>query len=224
MADIILTRSCTYSILRFGSAYLRRSCWGPTSIFGLAVVLIVFAIATSSCLIAPTDDAGGETGGSVTGDACLLSPESPATRRLEERIVTLVNVERKSLGRAPLHFSYELASAARGHNARMAHDGSFDHRCKGEPSLFERVSFSGSVIRSVGENLFKASPAEFCRAEECVEAWMQSDGHRRILLSPDYEATGVSVLYSHDECYVTEDFARFETPIRLASAAPRSAR
>jgi len=45
-------------------------------------------------------------------------------------------------------------------------------------------------------------------AEEFVRMWMQSDGHRLNLLSPEFDKTGIAVGISNGgENYITEDFA-----------------
>jgi len=136
-------------------------------------------------------------------------------------ILALVNSERQNAGGRPLNVSCELANAARDHNARMASDGFFDHRGDGERCLLDRVTFAGTSADAVGENLFKASEGpSYAVARQCVAMWMQSDGHRRNLLSRDFDTTGVSVLYSKGDCYVTEDFARIGTAMHVTQRKP----
>jgi len=45
-------------------------------------------------------------------------------------------------------------------------------------------------------------------ADECVRMWMQSEGHRLNMLSPEFDKTGIAVgISSIGENYITEDFA-----------------
>ncbi len=139
----------------------------------------------------------------VLGQAHSAGPE------LEDRVLALVNHERESAGVRPLFISPALAKAARQHSIAMAKAGFFQHRGQGEPALFERVTASGMETDRVGENIFQTSDGvSGAVAEECVMMWMQSEGHRLNLLSPEFEKTGIAVGISRNgENYITEDFA-----------------
>jgi uncharacterized protein YkwD len=152
------------------------------------------------------------------GDAVMATYElrdetieviSPLGPQLEKRILALVNRERHSAGVQALFFSPELAKAARQHSATMAHAGFFEHRGDGEPALFDRVMASGVATDHVGENIFETNEGgSGTLADECVRMWMQSDGHRLNLLSPEFDKTGIAVgVSSNGENYITEDFA-----------------
>ena len=132
-----------------------------------------------------------------------------ARPQLENRIFALVNRERESAGVKPLDFSAALANAANRHSAAMAQDGFFEHRGDGEPALFDRVTASGMDTDHVGENIFETNEWVSGEvADECVEMWMQSEGHRLNMLSPEFDKTGIAVGVSEQgENYITEDFA-----------------
>jgi uncharacterized protein YkwD len=132
-----------------------------------------------------------------------------ARPQLEDRILALVNRERESAGVKPLYFSPELATAARQHSAAMAQEGFFEHRGEGEPALFDRVTASGMDTDHVGENIFETNEGvSGAVADECVQMWMQSEGHRLNMLSPEFDRTGIAVgISSNGENYITEDFA-----------------
>jgi uncharacterized protein YkwD len=61
----------------------------------------------------------------------------------------------------------------------------------------------------VGENIFETSEsASAAVADECVQMWMQSEGHRLNMMSPEFEKTGIAIQTSDNgENYITEDFA-----------------
>jgi len=176
------------------------------------VAVIAIAVAASSCSLANLETADGNA---ISGDrldsACDLQDESGdgQPNAIEREILALVNRERQSAGVGQLCFSRGLATAARQHNSKMASEGLFDHRVEGEGCLLDRVTFAGVSADEVAENLFSGSqPASDELAHQCVTMWMQSDGHRRNMLSPDFDKTGISVSYSpRSGCYVTEDFA-----------------
>jgi uncharacterized protein YkwD len=139
----------------------------------------------------------------------VVAPMRTAEPQLEDRILTLVNRERQSAGVKPLYFSPELARAARQHSSAMADAGFFEHRGDGEPALFQRVIASGMDTDHVGENIFETSEGvSGAVADECVQMWMNSKGHRMNMLSPEFDKTGIAVGISHNgENYITEDFA-----------------
>jgi uncharacterized protein YkwD len=190
-------------------------------------LFVVLAITSASCAyLNPGDRMADET--AAAADATGSDDETMATNydvrddtievvsqtrvtqpRLEERILQLVNRERQSAGVGPLYFSPELARAAKAHSAAMANDGFFEHRGDGEPALFERVTDSGMDTDHVGENIFETSEGvSGAVADECVQMWMHSEGHRRNMLSPEFDKTGIAVSISRNgENYITEDFA-----------------
>jgi uncharacterized protein YkwD len=139
----------------------------------------------------------------------VVAPMHTAKPQLEDRILALVNRERQSAGVHPLYFSPELARAARAHSSAMADEGFFEHRGDGEPALFQRVIASGMDTDHVGENIFETSEGvSGAMADECVQMWMNSEGHRMNMLSPEFDKTGIAVRISHNgENYITEDFA-----------------
>ena len=195
--------------------------------YSWSLMMVVLAITVASCAsLAPSTRLAGDKTLAMSDmigtenviatnydsrDATIEMVGAPAAMRpqLEDRILALVNRERKSAGVKPLFFSPELAKAADRHTAAMAQAGFFEHRGEGEPALFERVSASGTDTDHVGENIFQTSEdVSGAVADECVRMWMQSDGHRFNLLSPEFEKTGIAVgISSNGENYITEDFA-----------------
>ena len=155
----------------------------------------------------------------ASDQCCETARDDSSIRAVEQQILALINAARRNAGGGPLSNSCELAGAARDHNARMMSAGFFDHRVIGEQGLLDRIMAAGIGAVYVGENLFMGSnPREL--AEQCVTMWMQSDSHRENVLSPDFDATGISVLHSKDgDYYVTEDFARGTRPTPVVTAA-----
>jgi uncharacterized protein YkwD len=139
----------------------------------------------------------------------VIAQLGTARHLLEDRILALVNRERESAGVKPLFFSPELAKAAREHSAAMAQEGFFEHRGEGELALFDRVTASGMDTDHVGENIFETNEGvSGAVADECVQMWMHSEGHRLTMLSPEFDKTGIAVGISNNgENYITEDFA-----------------
>ena len=192
-------------------------------------LFVVFAITGASCAYLQPADHFAADGTTVMADAIaaegenvtlanyesrdetieLVSTTRTAQPALEDRILRLVNHERESAGVKPLYFSPDLVRAARMHSAAMAEKEFFEHRGDGEPALFQRVTDTGTDTDHVGENIFETSEGvSGAVADECVEMWMRSEGHRRNMLSPEFDKTGIAVGVSRNgENYITEDFA-----------------
>ena len=188
------------------------------------LAIVVLAVGGCSCSIATPENQCNDGIAMVDGEptACALQ-DGQANNSIEQEILALVNGERRSAGVRPLCFSSDLARVAKQHNRKMASEGFFEHRGEGEQCLLDRVTFAGIGAESVGENIFKAGqPTSDGIAQQCVAMWMQSDGHRRNMLSSDFDKTGVSVSYaSNGECYVTQDFAHLAPTHQIAKRRGR---
>ena len=201
--------------------------------------MIILALAVSSCAVATAENPCLEGAAAADNDAESVASAQPSgvgngctlqsgtifgesANALEKEILALVNNERRDAGVRPLSFSPELGEAASQHCRLMANEGFFDHRVGSERCLFDRVTSAGASADQVGENIFRGSQP--VSAQQCVAMWMQSDGHRRNILSSDFDTTGVSVSYSpRGECYITQDFAHV-TPVVGEAATPSAPR
>jgi len=103
----------------------------------------------------------------------------------ENRIVDLVNVERRRHGLKPLRMAERLMTSARSWSRTQANN----HRMYHSSGL------------GVGENVAwnQRDPSDVMRA------WMNSAGHRRNILNPNYREIGVGVVVSNGP-YYTQHF------------------
>jgi uncharacterized protein YkwD len=189
-------------------------------------LLVALALAASACASSQSSNRSLGSNLAQTAEATTTNNEIPSASYdsrdatievssnalqspMDKRLLVLVNQERATAGVKPLFFSPQLANAALHHSQAMASEGFFEHRGEGEPKLFDRVTASGTDTDHVGENIFKTSEsASSAVADECVGMWMQSEGHRRNMLSPEFERTGFSIrVAGNGENYITEDFA-----------------
>ena len=80
----------------------------------------------------------------------------------------------------------------------MARAGFFAHESQNGASFGERVRrhYGASGFRSwrAGENLLWASPD--IDAKRAVEMWLESPGHRRVLLTPAWREIGLSAVHT----------------------------
>jgi uncharacterized protein YkwD len=110
--------------------------------------------------------------------------------------ICLVNVERAARGIAALRRDSDLAHAARAHALDMSQHDYFSHTSANGNSLSDRLRAAGYGRPGdgwrAGEDLGWGIGAR-ATPNSLVDAWLNSDGHRRILLSDAYREIGVGV-------------------------------
>ncbi|MFO0875854.1 MAG: CAP domain-containing protein [Gemmataceae bacterium] len=126
----------------------------------------------------------------LMGTLYAFESKSEAVKLSEEEkaLLTLTNAERKKEGLEPLKPSARLLAAARGHCANMAKQDKLDHTLD-DKTLVDRVKAEGYKYARVGENI----AWNHRKAEEAVEGWMQSPGHKANILGATYTEIGVAV-------------------------------
>src|SRR5262249_3619573 len=121
----------------------------------------------------------------------------------EQAILQGTNDARAKEKLPPLQPNKTLTQAARNHSANMASQGKLQHELDGKtPS--DRASALGYVYRNLGENIAAGSPLT---PEDAVKVWMKSEGHRKNILSKDYQEIGIGVARNaKGESYYTQVF------------------
>jgi len=109
---------------------------------------------------------------------------------LVQKVIDLTNQERARYGLPALQWNDQLFNAAKEHSQSMAHGDFFDHR-----QLVERVREEGYPSSFVGENIGAGSST----AEDVVEMWMNSPGHRNNILNQEYEEIGIGYYYLEND-------------------------
>lgn len=105
----------------------------------------------------------------------------------EEAVLRLVNVERSKNGLKPLSLSSKLTSLAEMKAADMANKNYFSHTSPTYGTPFEMLQKYGVSYRAAGENIAAGQRS----AEEVMNAWMNSSGHRANILNAKYTQIGV---------------------------------
>jgi uncharacterized protein YkwD len=129
---------------------------------------------------------------------CASASASARHDPTEASIVRAMNKLRASHGLPRLRVNGGLARAADVHSASMARSGRLAHGDTGR-----RVRRYVRT-RRVGENL---AYMRGCRARAIVRMWMNSAGHRHIMLSRGFRRVGVAKRKASRVCFVTADFA-----------------
>jgi uncharacterized YkwD family protein len=110
-----------------------------------------------------------------------------AVNQFEQQVVQLTNAERAKHDLAPLKLDVELSKVAREKSIDMERNGYFSHTSPTYGSPFDMMKKFGITYRAAGENIAKGQTTP----EQVVNAWMNSDGHRRNILSNNYTHIGV---------------------------------
>jgi uncharacterized protein YkwD len=123
-------------------------------------------------------------------------PDARNLAAVEAATLCLINRERAAHGERALKSDPRLEQAAYDHSRDMVARDYFEHVSPGGQTPLQRIRASGFIPAghgfAVSENvawgtLWLATPAEI------VRAWMESPGHRAVLLSRSYSYTGIGV-------------------------------
>jgi len=107
----------------------------------------------------------------------------------EIRMIELINIERAKVGAPPVVFDATLREVARAHSEDMWQGSYFAHYNLDGDSPFDRMRVGGVRFRAAGENLAMARTVE--RAHQGL---MNSPGHKRNILDPEFGRVGVGVI------------------------------
>lgn len=134
----------------------------------------------------------------------------PSLPSVETRIVELCNQVRQQHGLTTLEVSINLQGAAATHSQQMWDGKFFAHSNPSDPTdtLGRRLQASGVASLTSAENLFRSEgykPDQL--AEEAVQSWLASPGHRANLLNPKFNRIGVSVCGANGNYVFTQDFS-----------------
>ncbi|MGG0543038.1 CAP domain-containing protein [Priestia aryabhattai] len=121
--------------------------------------------------------------------------------QFEQKVVDLVNQERQKQGLKPLTLNKKLSDVARTKSKDMMDKGYFDHNSPTYGSPFDMMKQFGIEYTTAGENIAKGQQSP----EDVMNAWMNSDGHRKNILNPDFTEIGVGYVKG-DTTYWTQQF------------------
>jgi uncharacterized YkwD family protein len=128
------------------------------------------------------------------------SKTSYSIHEYERKVVELTNIERQKQGLKPLQIDENLSKVAREKSLDMQRNNYFSHTSPTYGSPFEMMNKFGITYKTAGENIAKGQRTP----EEVVQAWMNSDGHRKNILNPNFTHIGVG--YSENGKYWTQMF------------------
>jgi len=137
---------------------------------------------------------------------------------LQQKIHTLINLEREKAGLDTLSFDTKLTTIARNHSEDMAKRDYFLHDTPEGKSFSDRylkagyhcqVPINANYYSTGAENIFylEGYYGEDRIAQTVVNGWMDSAGHRKNILTPYFVNEGIGGAVSDSgKVYVTENF------------------
>ncbi|MGG2482284.1 CAP domain-containing protein [Brevibacillus borstelensis] len=110
-----------------------------------------------------------------------------ASSQFAREVANLVNQERAKAGLAPLAYDAALEKVALAKAADMDQNNYFDHNSPTYGSPFDMMKRFGVSYMTAGENIAMGQRS----AEEVMQQWMNSDGHRKNIMNPNFTKIGV---------------------------------
>ncbi len=124
-----------------------------------------------------------------------------------------INRNRAEAGLWPLEVDLNLISAARKHSADMVRQRFFSHTGSDGSEPGGRVNRAGFDWAHVGENIF----AGVADPEFAVQSWMESPGHREVMLTGAFTHVGIGYLENRGTEFRYYWTANFGTPVLTPS-------
>ncbi|MEG6617150.1 CAP domain-containing protein [Peptococcaceae bacterium 1198_IL3148] len=133
-------------------------------------------------------------------------PEQPAANvtlsEFQQQVVDLVNQERAKVGLKPLVAKADLTKVAQVKAEDMATNKYFSHTSPTYGSPFDMMKQFGIKYSYAGENIAMG----YRSPEQVMEGWMNSEGHKKNILNPNFTEIGVG--FTSNGYYWVQEFAK----------------
>lgn len=117
-----------------------------------------------------------------------ITENSTAVSEFAQQVADLVNQERAKEGLSPLTLDVQLSEVAMLKAKDMYENNYFSHQSPTYGSPFDMMRANGISYQTAGENIAKGQQSP----EEVMNAWMNSDGHRKNIMSNSFTKIGVA--------------------------------
>ncbi|WP_158217546.1 CAP domain-containing protein [Lottiidibacillus patelloidae] len=121
-------------------------------------------------------------------------------RANEQQVLSITNIIRSTFNVNSLAWHEEVANVAFKHSKDMSENNYFAHESPTRGNLGDRLKEGDVSFSFAGENI----ASNYVDALAAVEGWLNSEGHRKALLSDKYTHLGVGVF----EKYYTQNFIK----------------
>ena len=137
----------------------------------------------------------------------IITAEESEFENWAKQVLILTNNERAQHGLKALKWDDSLAKLAKLHCQDMIERNFFSHNNPDGETPFDRMKKAGILYWSAGENIAAGQYSP----EAVVESWMNSEGHKKNILNPDFAYLGVSVVKGGNYgIYWAQEFARLK--------------
>ncbi|WP_141603804.1 CAP domain-containing protein [Terrilactibacillus laevilacticus] len=110
-----------------------------------------------------------------------------ALNAFENKVVELTNQQRAKQGLKPLQIDTKLSKMARDKSKDMKDKNYFDHQSPTYGSPFDMMKSYGISYSTAGENIAAGQKTP----QDVVNAWMNSEGHRKNIMNSHFTHIGV---------------------------------
>ena len=145
---------------------------------------------------------------------------SSTSQQFVNEVLRLTNEFRAKNGLAPLKANSELDQTAQKYSQTMATGDFFSHTGKDNSTPWARAEKEGYKARTMGENIAAGQRSP----QQVVQGWIDSPGHRRNMLNPNFTELGVGYFNLENDTgktnYNTYWTQLFGSGDLLVSAAP----
>ncbi|MBM7572583.1 CAP domain-containing protein [Aquibacillus albus] len=121
---------------------------------------------------------------------------------IQAEVIELTNQERQNNGLPPLKQDQPLTNAAQMKSEDMANNNYFSHNSPTYGTPFDMLQSQGIEYTTAAENIARGQQS----AQEVVEGWMNSPGHRKNILNK--KVTHIGVGYASNGDYWTQLFIK----------------
>lgn len=133
-------------------------------------------------------------------------------QEIEQKIHAETNSSRRSDGYSAIKWDQHLSMIALTHSRDMAVRDFFSHATPDRESTGDRAQKYNYQYQKLSENISYRTVDPVMTAdeiaEEVVQGWMESDGHRKISSIPHITHHGAAYYMINNLIYVTQNFAR----------------
>lgn len=121
---------------------------------------------------------------------------------VEEQVFIAINQERQERGLPTLRLSKRVSDIARNHSRYMAEREELSH------DNFEERKWKLIYYNAIGETVTREMRGWSARevAYYSIKSWIESPGHRDIILSPRYHTVGIGAVEKGADWYITAIF------------------
>jgi uncharacterized protein YkwD len=114
---------------------------------------------------------------------------------VEQQVLAAVNKARAKAGCPALAVDTKLTAAAYGHAKAMAEKNFFGHNSKNGAHFTSRIKAQGYAYADAAENIGMG----YSSAQQIIDSWMSSSGHRKNILDCGLTETGIAMYYQADD-------------------------